>query len=90
MIRNLSILLVNILFLGVDSDGGIDVQSLTKNVTRIRKRFHDLMDDTFSLFGSSRGSPEENTRPTLIETKSHSAINSRYATILNKMNHQFA
>lgn len=44
------------------------------NMTRMRKRFHDLLDDTFSLFGSRRDSPNEDVRPPPIEVKSHSAI----------------
>lgn len=46
------------------------------NVGRMRRRFHELLDDTFSLFGSQSGSPgaEEDggSPPTLHRV--HSAI----------------
>ncbi|XP_076252791.1 uncharacterized protein LOC143191505 isoform X1 [Rhynchophorus ferrugineus] len=51
----------------------------TGNIAKMRKRFHDLLDDTFSLFGSSRkGSPintpvDDRSRPIAIDVKSHSA-----------------
>lgn len=38
-------------------DEGIEDFKLTSSVARMRKRFHDLLDDTFSLFGSRRESP---------------------------------
>ncbi|KAJ8926390.1 hypothetical protein NQ314_021174 [Rhamnusium bicolor] len=68
---------------GVSVDEGIDDLKVANNVSRMRKRFHDLLDDTFSLFGSRRDSPVENTRPDQssrplpIEVKSHSAANNR-------------
>lgn len=46
------------------------------NVARMRKRFHDLLDDTFSLFGSRKDlSSEDGKHVPPIEIKSHSAIN---------------
>lgn len=47
------------------------------NNTRMRKRFHDLLDETFSLFGSRRESPIEEGRPVSLEVKSHSAMTNR-------------
>ncbi|XP_066146988.1 uncharacterized protein [Euwallacea fornicatus] len=53
------------------------------NITRMRKRFHDLLDDTFSLFNSSRktspvNSPvDDRSRPVAIDVKSHSASDNR-------------
>lgn len=38
-------------------DEGIEDFKYSSSVARMRKRFHDLLDDTFSLFGSRRGSP---------------------------------
>ncbi|XP_030766460.1 uncharacterized protein LOC115890385 [Sitophilus oryzae] len=71
---------------GVSVDQGIsdlkDGQT-NGNIARMRKRFHDLLDDTFSLFGSSRkGSPvkltaENRSTSINIEVKSHSAIETR-------------
>ncbi|KAL3267108.1 hypothetical protein HHI36_011248 [Cryptolaemus montrouzieri] len=59
---------------GVSVDEGInDLSKSSKNATRMRKRFHELLDDTFSLFGSRMESPVENNRPGLIEVKSKSA-----------------
>lgn len=40
-------------------DEGMEDLKVTSSVARMRKRFHDLLDDTFSLFGSRRGSPVE-------------------------------
>ncbi|XP_044254023.1 uncharacterized protein LOC123004699 isoform X2 [Tribolium madens] len=57
---------------GVSVDEGIDDLKVPSNVSRMRKRFHDLLDDTFSLFGSRRESP---SKPPPIEVKSHSAVN---------------
>lgn len=48
---------------------------VANNVARMRKRFHELLDDTFSLFGSRRDSPVDEARPTPSEIKSHSAVN---------------
>ncbi|RZB40172.1 uncharacterized protein BDFB_005771, partial [Asbolus verrucosus] len=62
---------------GVSVDEGIDDLKVASNVSRMRKRFHDLLDDTFSLFGSRRGSPVDNSKPPPIEVKSHSAISNR-------------
>lgn len=66
------------MILGVSVDEGIDDLKVASNLSRMRKRFHNLLDDTFSLFGSRRDSPVDNTRPIPIEVKSHSAINNRY------------
>lgn len=44
---------------GVSVDEGMEDLQVTSSVARMRKRFHDLLDDTFSLFGSRRGSPVE-------------------------------
>jgi hypothetical protein len=63
---------------GVSVDEGIDDLKVASNVSRMRKRFHDLLDDTFSLFGSRRDSPVDNSKPTPIEVKSHSAVSNRY------------
>ncbi|KAI4462882.1 hypothetical protein MML48_4g00001885 [Holotrichia oblita] len=60
---------------GVSVDEGIDDIKVGSNVARMRKRFHELLDDTFSLFGSRRDSPVDETRPTPSEIKSHSAVN---------------
>ncbi|XP_018563780.1 uncharacterized protein LOC108905425 isoform X2 [Anoplophora glabripennis] len=66
---------------GVSVDEGIDDLKVASNMSRMRKRFHDLLDDTFSLFGSRRNSPvdysrsDQNIKPTPIEVKSHSAAN---------------
>ncbi|XP_022903156.2 uncharacterized protein [Onthophagus taurus] len=62
---------------GVSVDEGIDELKIANNVARMRKRFHDLLDDTFSLFGSRRDSPIDDQRAALSEIKSHSAINNR-------------
>ncbi|CAG9864711.1 unnamed protein product [Phyllotreta striolata] len=48
---------------GVSVDEGINDINVPTNLTKMRKRFHDLLDDTFSLFGSRRTSPVEDTRP---------------------------
>lgn len=61
--------------LGVSVDEGIDDIKVGSNVARMRKRFHELLDDTFSLFGSRKDSPIDETRPTPSEVKSHSAVN---------------
>nr|CAI5863776.1 unnamed protein product [Callosobruchus analis] len=51
----------------------------------MRKRFYDLLDDTFSLFGSRKSSPDNKyntgmrSRQIQSEAKSHSAANSRAA-----------
>ncbi|KAK4887701.1 hypothetical protein RN001_003972 [Aquatica leii] len=58
---------------GVSMDQGIDSGKLINNVSRMRKRFHDLLDETFTLFGSRRESPVEDTRSVPFEVKSHSA-----------------
>lgn len=67
--------------LGVSVDEGIEDLKVASNVSRMRKRFHDLLDDTFSLFGSRRNSPVDCTRSDqnikMIEVKSHSAANTR-------------
>lgn len=39
---------------GVSVDEGMEDLKMASNVSRMRKRFHDLLDDTFSLFGSRR------------------------------------
>ncbi|XP_045479793.1 uncharacterized protein LOC123684544 isoform X2 [Harmonia axyridis] len=58
---------------GVSVDEGIDDLTKTpRNVTRMRKRFNELLDDTFSLFGSRLEIPEE-TKKNVIEVKSKSA-----------------
>ncbi|ERL93800.1 hypothetical protein D910_11086 [Dendroctonus ponderosae] len=72
---------------GVSVDQGINELNgqlkASTNISRMRKRFHDLLDDTFSLFGNSRkGSPtdspvDDRSRPIAIEVKSHSANDSR-------------
>lgn len=63
-------------FAGVSVDEGIDELKVANNYARMRKRFHELLDDTFSLFGSRRDSPVETTaHPTPSEVKSHSAVN---------------
>ncbi|ENN80855.1 hypothetical protein YQE_02731, partial [Dendroctonus ponderosae] len=72
---------------GVSVDQGINEFNgqlkASTNISRMRKRFHDLLDDTFSLFGNSRkGSPtdspvDDRSRPIAIEVKSHSANDSR-------------
>lgn len=49
------------MFKGVSMDEGMEDLKLTSSVARMRKRFHDLLDDTFSLFGSRRGSPVKQT-----------------------------
>lgn len=69
-------LIIIFYFAGVSVDEGIDDVKIASNMTRMRKRFHDLLDDTFSLFGSRRDSPNDDrsVRPTPIEVKSHSAI----------------
>lgn len=70
-------------FPGVSVDEGIDDLNMTKNVSKMRKRFHDLLDDTFSLFGSRRDSPvdkcapDNHSRSVPNEIKSHSAVNTR-------------
>lgn len=59
-------------------DEGINDLQIASSVTKMRKRFHDLLDDTFSLFGSRRGSRRgsiADTKPQTIEVKSHSAVN---------------
>lgn len=38
-------------------DEGMEDLKMASNVSRMRKRFHDLLDDTFSLFGSRRDIP---------------------------------
>lgn len=43
----------------------------------MRKRFHELLDETFSLFGSRRESPVEDGRIITYEVKSHSAVINR-------------
>ncbi|KAJ8919345.1 hypothetical protein NQ315_003929 [Exocentrus adspersus] len=66
---------------GVSVDEGIDDLKVASNMSRMRKRFHELLDDTFSLFGSRRNSPverrrsDQNIRTIPIEVKSHSAAN---------------
>ncbi|XP_060531947.1 uncharacterized protein LOC132705394 [Cylas formicarius] len=61
---------------GVSVDEGInDLKS--GNVSRMRKRFHDLLDDTFSLFGSKRDTPVSGLSRPPIEVKSHSANENR-------------
>lgn len=73
-------ILIPILFyLGVSMDEGMEDLTLPSNVSRMRKRFHDLLDDTFSLFGSRKNTPVHNVEPT--EVKSHSAISGRYVSI---------
>lgn len=42
---------------GVSVDEGMEDLKMASNVSRMRKRFHDLLDDTFSLFGSRREIP---------------------------------
>lgn len=66
---------------GVSVDEGMnDMKLANNNMTRMRKRFHDLLDDTFSLFGSRRDSPnEDQLRPAAIEVKSHSAVTRYFA-----------
>ncbi|KAF5305934.1 hypothetical protein FQR65_LT07545 [Abscondita terminalis] len=58
---------------GVSMDQGIDSGKLVHNVSRMRRRFHDLLDETFTLFGSRRESPVEDGRSIPVEVKSHSA-----------------
>ncbi|KAK9872170.1 hypothetical protein WA026_016223 [Henosepilachna vigintioctopunctata] len=59
---------------GVSLNEGIDdLAKNTKNATKMRKRFHDLLDDTFSLFGSRTQSPVEETASAVTEGKSKSA-----------------
>lgn len=58
---------------GVSVDEGMNDMKIVNNMNRMRKRFHDLLDDTFSLFGSRRDSPNEDVKPAPIEVKSHSA-----------------
>ncbi|XP_031341169.1 uncharacterized protein LOC116169264 isoform X2 [Photinus pyralis] len=58
---------------GVSMDQGMDDGKLKGNSSKMRKRFHDLLDETFSLFGSRRDSPVEEGRPIAFEVKSHSA-----------------
>ncbi|KAF5304567.1 hypothetical protein FQA39_LY09618 [Lamprigera yunnana] len=58
---------------GISMDQGIDSGKMV-NVSRMRKRFHDLLDETFTLFGSRRQSPIEDSRPLSFEVKSHSAV----------------
>lgn len=41
---------------GVSMDEGIEDLKFNSSVSRMRKRFHELLDDTFSLFGSRRES----------------------------------
>lgn len=64
---------------GVSVDEGINDLNVSTNLTKMRKRFHDLLDDTFSLFGSRRTSPVDKQQPEIrnmpTEVKSHSAIN---------------
>ncbi|XP_056636650.1 uncharacterized protein LOC130445148 [Diorhabda sublineata] len=64
---------------GVSVDEGINDINTSTNLTKMRKRFHDLLDDTFSLFGSRRTSPVEQKRfdatsRATTEIKSHSAV----------------
>ncbi|XP_072383378.1 uncharacterized protein [Diabrotica undecimpunctata] len=66
---------------GVSVDEGINDLNVSTNLTKMRKRFHDLLDDTFSLFGSRKTSPVEkkrhdpHSRVAPSEVKSHSAVN---------------
>ncbi|KAG5866724.1 hypothetical protein JTB14_000537 [Gonioctena quinquepunctata] len=68
---------------GVSVDEGMQDLNVSQNVSKMRKRFHDLLDDTFSLFGSRKGSPVDKFGPDAssyklpIEVKSHSAANTR-------------
>ncbi|XP_074038328.1 uncharacterized protein isoform X2 [Leptinotarsa decemlineata] len=68
---------------GVSVDEGMHDMTVAQNVSKMRKRFHDLLDDTFSLFGSRRESPVDKSGPdgyshnVPIEVKSHSAVNTR-------------
>ncbi|CAG9768533.1 unnamed protein product [Ceutorhynchus assimilis] len=55
----------------------VDELKSTNNVSKMRKRFHDLLDDTFSLFGNSRRASPDLSRPIAIEVKSHSANENR-------------
>ncbi|XP_050299309.1 uncharacterized protein LOC126738160 isoform X2 [Anthonomus grandis grandis] len=72
---------------GISVDQGLndvrkDLQD-SNNISRMRKRFHNLLDDTFSLFTNSRkNSPEhgpvdDRSRPIAIDVKSHSANDNR-------------
>jgi hypothetical protein len=54
------------------------------SVGRMRRRFHELLDDAFSLFGSRSGSPgaeEDNSSPPTLH-RVHSAI-VRYVYMLS-------
>uniref|UniRef100_A0A1Y1LJ67 Uncharacterized protein n=4 Tax=Photinus pyralis TaxID=7054 RepID=A0A1Y1LJ67_PHOPY len=66
---------------GVSMDQGMDDGKLKGNSSKMRKRFHDLLDETFSLFGSRRDSPVEEGRPIAFEVKSHSANMTRYVEL---------
>ena len=59
---------------GVSVDEGMDDVNTAGNASKMRKRFHDLLDDTFSLFGSKRDTPVEELKATQPEIKSHSAV----------------
>lgn len=69
-------------------DEGMDDLKVASSVSKMRKRFHDLLDDTFSLFGSRRASPVEKTGPdhqsrsVPIETKSYSATDNRLVYLM--------
>ncbi|XP_044749359.1 uncharacterized protein LOC123310056 isoform X2 [Coccinella septempunctata] len=59
---------------GMSMDEGIDDLTKTpRNITRMRKRFNELLDDTFSLFGSRIDGADEETRKNIVEVKSKSA-----------------
>jgi hypothetical protein len=50
--------------------------AMGSNVGRMRRRFHELLDDAFSLFGSRSGSPgaeEDSSSPPTLH-RVHSAI----------------
>lgn len=54
-------------------DEGMEDLRGASNIARMRKRFHDLLDDTFSLFGSKRASPENEASREPIEVKTNDA-----------------
>lgn len=54
-------------------EGIDDLTKTPKNVTRMRKRFNELLDDTFSLFGSRMEGVDEEVQKNVVEVKSKSA-----------------
>lgn len=59
----------------LSSNDIFDSRKTTGSVGKMRKRFHDLLDDTFSLFGSRKDLSIDDSKCFPVEIKSHSAIN---------------